>query len=59
MAGRIPCANGINNVWMMSGFGSRGLIHHSLVAEYLVKSILANDENIIPSCLKPMLRSSK
>jgi hypothetical protein len=36
-------------VWFLTGFGSRGLIHHSLIADFLVKSIINNnDEKFIP-----------
>jgi len=42
-----------NNIWLITGFGSRGLIHHALMADWLHQAILHDDESIIPSCLHP------
>jgi glycine/D-amino acid oxidase-like deaminating enzyme len=44
------------NVWMMTGFGSRGLVHHALLADYLCQSIINDDESIIPMFLRPKLK---
>ncbi len=55
MAGRHPR---LRNVWMLSGFGSRGLLHHALVAQHLVDAICADDEHLIPQCLAPRYRHS-
>jgi glycine/D-amino acid oxidase-like deaminating enzyme len=40
------------HVWVMTGFGSRGLIHHSIVAEYLAKAIDLNDLSTVPKELR-------
>ena len=45
-----------SNVWMMTGFGSRGLIHHAILSDYLYRSIIYDDENIIPIYLRPKER---
>lgn len=47
--------SGSSNVWMMTGFGSRGLIHHALLADYLFQSIINDDESMIPMFLRPKL----
>jgi glycine/D-amino acid oxidase-like deaminating enzyme len=44
--GRHPC---LRNVWMVAGFGSRGLVHHATAAEILAEAILSGDEGSIPS----------
>ena len=31
-------------VWVLTGLGSRGLIHHAHLAEALAKAVLADDE---------------
>lgn len=36
------------NVWMIGGFGSRGLIHHRIVANCLADAILTGDDDRIP-----------
>jgi len=38
----------LNNTWLMTALGSRGLIHHALISEYLVKAVLNDDEREIP-----------
>jgi glycine/D-amino acid oxidase-like deaminating enzyme len=48
--------SGKSNVWMMTGFGSRGLVHHALLADYLCQSIINDDESIIPMFLRPKLK---
>merc|ERR1711998_262350 len=40
------------NVWFITGFGSRGLIHHALVADHLVQASLNKDESLIPEMLR-------
>eukprot|EP01036_Dinobryon_divergens_P023714 gene23714-32093_t len=49
--GRVPYHRG--NVWVVGGFGSRGLIHHALVGQLLSSAIISNDDAIIPDCLRP------
>ena len=40
------------HVWLVTGFGSRGLIHHQLVAKYLLSAIENNSlDNIPPQLL--------
>eukprot|EP00981_Chlorochromonas_danica_P001713 scaffold369_cov177-Ochromonas_danica.AAC.46 len=55
--GRLPIVGrhpGFDNVWVLAGLGSKGLIYHALMADYLSQAILSNDEiNSIPSCLLP------
>lgn len=55
--GRLPIVGrhpGFDNVWVLAGLGSKGLIYHALMANYLSQAILSNDEiNTIPSCLLP------
>jgi glycine/D-amino acid oxidase-like deaminating enzyme len=42
------------NVWIISGFGSRGLLYHALMAKYLAAAIEHNQENgYIPESLWP------
>lgn len=40
-------------VWVLTGLGSRGLVYHALMAQYLSRAILSNDETIIPTELLP------
>ena len=47
VVGRLPGYNK-RNVWVVTGFGARGLIFHALTAEYLYNAILSNDDNCIP-----------
>ena len=37
----------IPNVYCITGFGSRGLLYHSFIADLLVKSMLSNDDSIL------------
>lgn len=64
--GQIPYAGRMRGVehageqsWLFAGLGSRGLIHHSVVAERLAAAILADDETAIPQELRriPLLGS--
>lgn len=48
IVGRLP---GFNNVWVHTGFGSRGLILHALTSKYLFEAIQNNDEGCIPAGL--------
>jgi glycine/D-amino acid oxidase-like deaminating enzyme len=51
-AGRLPFVGRHprqRNVWMIAGFGSRGLVHHVTAADILVEAILSGDEGVIPS----------
>lgn len=40
------------NTWIIAGLGSRGLLYHSLMSEYLTSAILS-DESVIPLPLLP------
>lgn len=37
-----------NNVWFISGLGSRGLIHHALMATWLFDAVTKNDPDNLP-----------
>lgn len=41
------------NVWAFSGLGSRGILYHTLMAEYLSNAIINNNELLIPQELHP------
>ena len=41
-----------SNVWLMTGLGSRGLIHHALVAEHMAAAIRRGDVSQIPQELR-------
>ena len=43
MAGKLK-----DNVWIATALGSRGLLYHGIVAEYLAEAILRDDPNILP-----------
>lgn len=45
------------HVWLMTGFGSRGLIHHSIVGDYLAQAIDANDISVVPNELRIIVDS--
>lgn len=45
IVGRLP---GFSNVWVHTGFGSRGLILHALTSQYLFEAIQSNDDACIP-----------
>jgi glycine/D-amino acid oxidase-like deaminating enzyme len=50
--GRLPIIsrNRLNSkVWMFTGLGSRGLIHHAVVGKYLANAVIKKDEGVIPS----------
>lgn len=56
--GRLPVVGKLHtqnqafsNVWVHTGFGSRGLILHGLTSKYLSDAIIHNDESFIPDCL--------
>ena len=40
---------GNNNVWTVTGFGSRGLLYHAWTAELLVGAIMTGDGSQIPT----------
>jgi glycine/D-amino acid oxidase-like deaminating enzyme len=42
----------LSHVWVMTGFGSRGLIHHSIVGDYLAKAIKEDNLSIVPKELR-------
>lgn len=52
-SGRIPIVGRLdvntlhNNVWIFTGLGSRGLIHHGVYGSVLSEAILRNDESVI------------
>jgi glycine/D-amino acid oxidase-like deaminating enzyme len=56
--GRLPIVDRLNhndssnNLWILTGLGSRGLVYHALMAKYLKEGIIHNDENLIPSVLR-------
>mmetsp|Transcript_105003 Transcript_105003/g.185491 ORF Transcript_105003/g.185491 Transcript_105003/m.185491 type:complete len:288 (+) Transcript_105003:1-864(+) len=37
-----------HDVWVMTGFGARGLIHHANLAELVLKAALAGDASFVP-----------
>lgn len=39
----------IDDCWFMAGLGSRGLIHHAVVAKYLIEAIATGDPTCIPT----------
>ncbi|EKX54524.1 hypothetical protein GUITHDRAFT_100001 [Guillardia theta CCMP2712] len=43
-----------SDVWVLTGFGSRGLIHHALLGEMMAKAVMHRD----PSHLPPELQKS-
>lgn len=49
-------ANSVDNVWVHTGFGSRGLVLHALTSGYLSQALLHNDEARIPECLHLMAK---
>lgn len=52
--GRLPVVGklpGFANVWVHTGFGSRGLILHTLTSKYLCHAIESGDESCIPQGL--------
>lgn len=48
VVGRLP---GFANVWVHTGFGSRGLILHALTSQWLFDAIQSGDESCIPAGL--------
>jgi glycine/D-amino acid oxidase-like deaminating enzyme len=51
--GQTVCSNSStgsskNNVWVIAGFGSRGLLYHALAADYLFEAVQADDRERIP-----------
>jgi glycine/D-amino acid oxidase-like deaminating enzyme len=51
--GQAVCSNNStgsskSNVWVIAGFGSRGLLYHALAAEYLFDAVQADDRERIP-----------
>ncbi len=39
-------------VWLFAGLGSRGLIHHSVLAKALASAMLSGDEHCIPAAAR-------
>lgn len=59
--GRLPIVgkhDGFGNVWTLTGLGSKGLIYHALLADYLTKAMLADDPDLIPVYLHPATHSA-
>jgi len=47
--GYVPlCGEIASGVWLLSGFGSRGLIHHALLGRATAHAVLANDAALLP-----------
>ena len=36
------------HIWAITGFGSKGLIYHSMVSKYIVSGALIGDINLVP-----------
>jgi glycine/D-amino acid oxidase-like deaminating enzyme len=52
--GRLPIVGKLSDrVWVLTGLGSRGLVYHALMAQYLTNAIINNDESLIPQPLQP------
>lgn len=52
--GRLPIVGKLSDrVWVLTGLGSRGLVYHALMAQYLTQAIISNDESLIPQPLQP------
>lgn len=41
-----------DNVIAVTGLGSRGLLYHSLIGEYIARALSSNDFNVIPEELR-------
>jgi hypothetical protein len=49
--GKLPVVGrvrGLPRGWLLTGLGSRGLIHHAHLAEIVAKALLADDDSAIP-----------
>lgn len=55
LEGSIPIAGEIRSVpnrktaWLLTGLGSRGLLHHAFLAKVLARAVIAGDETLIPA----------
>lgn len=54
-----PTSQSTDNVWVLTGLGSRGLVYHALMASYLKEAIVANDVHLIPRELHPSQHCKK
>lgn len=58
--GRLPIVGKLSDrVWVLTGLGSRGLVYHALMAQYLTHAIINNDESLIPQQLQPQSHCPK
>jgi glycine/D-amino acid oxidase-like deaminating enzyme len=58
-AGKVPIVGqhpSLENVWLLTGLGSRGLIYHALCAEAVVGAAATNDSDRIPAEMRAALR---
>lgn len=54
--GRLPIVGKLpnyENIWLLTGFGSRGLLHHAVLSDYLCQAIITKNHNLIPIELQP------
>ena len=49
LAGRAHTGAPVRNVWLIAGMGSRGLLYHALIAEWLVDAALSGDPSMLPA----------
>lgn len=42
----------VDKVWLLAGLGSRGLIHHSILANALARAVLGSDDQCIPAAAR-------
>jgi hypothetical protein len=42
-----------SRVWVLTGLGSRGLIHHAYLADCLARALLDDDDNHLPREVRP------
>jgi len=54
-----PTSQSTDNVWVLTGLGSRGLVYHALMASYLKEAIVTNDVHLIPRELHPSQHCKK
>lgn len=47
IAGRLPL-HGAGDCWILTGLGSRGLIHHALLGRAVARAVLSGDEGLVP-----------
>jgi glycine/D-amino acid oxidase-like deaminating enzyme len=48
-----------DNIWVMTGLGSRGLLYHALFAKMLAKSIVNGNDDHIPEITKLLLSKNR